>query len=477
MQAEDFMRYLGFILSIFILVGCKDDTTTKSDFAFLGGEIINPNNDYVVVYNANSILDTLKLDQNNRFLYKIENLNPGIYFFKHNPENQIVVIEPNDSLIFRLNTMEFDESLVFTGKGSKKNNYLINLFLENEDNNTELLDFCELKPDEFEALTDSIRNKQLENLNSFIAKTNSSNFFNEIAEAKINYNYYANKEIYPFAYYGEKEIKNLKSLPKDFYSYRKDVNYNDESLRAFFQYYRFLETHFSNIALNQYFEHTHDSVFSKKSLHYNLDKLALIDSLVTNDSIKNDLLKYTAGPFIYNSKSNASTKALLSDFRTRCTNKKDLERMERLASSVMQLEPGTKLPSVMVVNSEDETVDLLSLIKSPTVIYFWSYNIKSHFKDSHRKIKELKVKYPELNYIAINVNDDKHDLWRRSLKQYKFPVKNEYKLVDSEKARKDLVINSINKVIILDKNAIIADPNANMFNTHFEELLLGLLNK
>ena len=471
------MRYLGFILSLFLLVGCLDDTTNKPDFAYLGGEIINPNTDYVVVYNANSVLDTLKLDQNNRFLYKVEDLKSGIYFFKHNPENQIVVLEPNDSIIFRLNTMEFDESLVFNGSGSKKNNYLINLFLENEKNNTELLDFCELKPKEFEAKTDSIRYGQLKRLNRYTDQLNSSNIFNEISEAQIYYNYYANKEIYPFAYYGEKEIKNLKSLPKDFYSYRKDVDYNNENLRSSFQYYRFLETHFNNIALNQFFEHTHDSVFNKKSLHYNLDKLALIDSLVTNDSIKNDLLKYTAGPFIYNSKSNSITKALLNDYKTRCTNNKDKKHMQRLASSVMQLEPGTKLPVVKVINSENETIDLNSVIKSPTVVYFWSYNSKSHFRDSHRKIKELKVKYPELNFLSININSDKHNMWKRSLKQYNFPVENEYQFVVPETAKKELVINRIQKVMILDSNAVIADSNANMFDTYFEELLLGLLNK
>ena len=471
------MKYLGFILSLFLFLGCKDETSKKDNFAYLGGEIINPNNDYVVIYNANSVLDTLKLDQNNRFLYKINNLESGIYFFKHNPENQVVVLEPNDSIIFRLNTMEFDESLVFNGRGSKKNNYLINLFLENEKNNTVLLDFCELTPEEFEAKTDSIRNKQLKKLNIFTERLNSSYLFNDIAEAKINYNYYANKEIYPFAYYGEKEIKNLKSLPKDFYSFRKDVDYNNEHLRSFFQYYRFLETHFNNIALNQFFEHTHDSIFNKKSLHYNLDKLALIDSLVTNDSIKNDLLKYTAGPFIYNSKSNSDTKALLNDYQTRCTNIRDKEDMQRLASSVMQLESGTKLPTVKVINSKNETINLASVIKNPTVVYFWSYNSKSHFRDSHRKIKELKAKYPEFNFLSVNLNNDKHNMWKRSLKQYNFPVENEYQFVDPEMAKKELVINRIQKVMIIDGNANIVDSNANMFDTYFEELLLGLLNK
>ena len=471
------MRYFSYLLILFILFGCKENTTEEFSYSYLGGEIINPNNDYVVISNFKGTIDTIKLDTENRFLYKIENLQPGLYFFKHNPENQVIVLEPNDSIMFRLNTMDFDESLVYTGKGSKKNNYLIDLFLENELNNSNLLDFCELTPNEFERKTDSIRSRQLKKLDIITERLTGSSLFKEIAEAKINYNYYANKEIYPFAYYGEKEIKNLKTLPEDFYSYRENVDYNNFNLRSFFQYYRFLETHFNNIALNQYFEHTKDSMFDRKSLHYNLDKLALIDSLVQHDSIKNDLLKYTAAPYIYKSKSNFNTKSLLNDYMTRCTNEVDKKMMQKLAMSVMQLEPGTKLPHVAVMNSDNKTVELSTIIKRPTIVYFWSYNIKSHFKDSHRKINELKRKYPEMNFIAININNDKHDMWQRSLKQYNFPVQNEYQFIDPPKARKDLVINSINKVMILDRNGIIADPNANMFSMRFEELLLGLLNK
>ena len=471
------MRYLTVFLAFILLLGCEIDSKEMPSFAFLGGEIINPNNDYVVISNNLGVIDTVKLDKENRFVYRIDSLKSGVYFFKHNPENQVVILEPKDSVMFRLNTMDFDESLVFTGKGSKKNNFLVNVFLENERNNWKLLDYCEDTPEEFEIKTDSIRKSQLKRLDEFTERLGESSMFHNIAEAKINYNYYANKEIYPFAYYGEKEIKNLKLLPEGFYEYRKNINYNDFELRSFFQYYRFLETHFNNIALNQFFEHTKDSMFSKTSLHYNLDKLALIDSLIQHDSIKNDMLKYTAAPFIYNSKSNYNTKVLLSDYETRCTNNKDIKRMKKLAMSVMQLEPGTKMPKVKVINSHNHVQELNRIINKPTVVYFWSYNIRSHFKDSHRKINELKQKYPELNFIAININNDEHNMWKRSLKQYNFPIKDEYQFIDPMKARKDLVINSINKVMILDKNGVIADPNANMFSTNFEELLLGLINK
>ena len=51
-----------------------------------------------------------------------------------------------------------------------------------------------------------------------------------------------------------------------------------------------------------------------------------------------------------------------------------------------------------------KTLQLHSLINKPTVIHFWSREYKSHFKESHIKIKELKDKYPEINFISINVD-------------------------------------------------------------------------
>ena len=57
---------------------------------------------------------------------KFKNLKGGLYTFKHGVEFQYIFLQPNDSLLLRLNTWDFDESLVFSGKGAEKNNLLIN---------------------------------------------------------------------------------------------------------------------------------------------------------------------------------------------------------------------------------------------------------------------------------------------------------------------------------------------------------------
>ena len=131
---KGFMKlYIGILLIAFTLIGCKKDNNSSQDnYAYIGGQIINPKNNFVVITKSETTLDTIILDGNNRFLFKINDLEQGLYTFRHGDEFQMILLEPSDSIIFRLNTLDFDESLVYTGKGDKKNNYFINEFLQNE---------------------------------------------------------------------------------------------------------------------------------------------------------------------------------------------------------------------------------------------------------------------------------------------------------------------------------------------------------
>ena len=118
-------------LTLIVLASCN---TTKNDdnATYFGGKIINPKSKYVTLFSMEKIIDTLFLDKNNSFLGKLENLNEGLYYFIHGNENQYIYLEPKDSLMLRLNTWDFDESLVFAGKGAERNNILIDCFLEEE---------------------------------------------------------------------------------------------------------------------------------------------------------------------------------------------------------------------------------------------------------------------------------------------------------------------------------------------------------
>ena len=125
------MRHLLFGIFTILLIGCESNDK-QAHITCFGGEIINPKSNYVLFLKDDQVLDTLILDKKNQFLKTIENAEEGLYTFKHGTEFQYLYLEPRDSILVRLNTWDFDESLVFSGKGSSKNEFLINLFLQNE---------------------------------------------------------------------------------------------------------------------------------------------------------------------------------------------------------------------------------------------------------------------------------------------------------------------------------------------------------
>ena len=103
---------------ILIIASCN---TAKKDNStvYFAGEIVNPTNDQILLFKGDMVIDSAKLDGENRFAFQLNSLDEGLYHFYHAPEEQYVYIEKGDSLQIRLNTVDFDESLVFSGSNFK----------------------------------------------------------------------------------------------------------------------------------------------------------------------------------------------------------------------------------------------------------------------------------------------------------------------------------------------------------------------
>ncbi len=466
-------------LTMSILLGCKNISNGEGDYAYFGGEIINPSNNYVILNSPNEKSDTLYLDENNRFLKKLTPLQSGLYSFWHGGEYQLVLLEPNDSILLRLNTIDFDESLVFSGEGARKNNFLIASFLDNELDNKKFMHMMwNMDPTLFEQALDSNRNEKLAELSDFISRNEYSDFFKTIANTSINYDYYFNKELYPFGYYGYNNLIHFKDLPEHFYDYRNDVDYNNEDLLGVIPYTKFLFWHFNNLALAKYYKTaTHNVVFDKRSVSYNLEKLHLMDSLITNETVKNYLLKNTTRDFIFLNEDGSEMKEVLNSFLDKSSNENDKTTIKELVNSVNNLKSGNALPNIKLLNYNEKEIEITSLITQPTVIYFWSSNLPLLLRNSHYKVKTLKSKFPEVNFIAININDDDKSHWKKTIGQYNIDTSNEYQFLEPIESMKLLAINSVNKSILVDKDAKIINSNAMIITSEFEEELARVVNK
>lgn len=125
------LKMLFCILFVCSLTACKKESS-KSNDTYFGGLIVNPTSDYVVLLKRDVVIDTFYLDNKNKFGGKLVDAEKGLYVFKHPPENQILYLEPGDSTLLLLNTLEFDESLTFSGSGAAKSNFLNKMYLLNQ---------------------------------------------------------------------------------------------------------------------------------------------------------------------------------------------------------------------------------------------------------------------------------------------------------------------------------------------------------
>ena len=95
-----FLPFSFIILST--LTSCKKVFSEDNYVAYFGGEILNPQEKFVLFLKDDEIIDTIYLDKNNRFMHKFDSLAPGLYTFKHNPEYQYVYFDKNDILMVKV---------------------------------------------------------------------------------------------------------------------------------------------------------------------------------------------------------------------------------------------------------------------------------------------------------------------------------------------------------------------------------------
>lgn len=451
-------------------MGCQTNPKEKKA-VFVGGNIINPSNNYVILYDTQNNIDTLYLNDKNRFSHYFTTFKPGIHSFVHGGKHQSILLEENDSIMMHINTLDFDESIVYNGIGAKKNNYLINLLLklEKEDYSTNL-SFSQ-SPEDYQRSVETYISKNSDDLESFLKINPNSELFEKVAISSIKYHYFTRKELYPFRHFGVNNLSNFKKLPSNFYDFRTEIVYNDIDLKDFYPYYNFLFPHINNLALEQLTTTNSDFILEDHKLDYTSRKLELIDSLVTNTMIKNNLLKYTTRNFISNSKSIDQSYILYQSFLDKNTNEKDKKYIKDLFKNAQGLQPGYPLPDIEVINHKSETQNINTIIDKTTVIYFWDNASRYHFENSHIRVKTLQEKFPNIDFVSININSMHTYAWKNMIFGNQFKINNEYRFADPSYAKKRLAINYIKKVLVVDSEGVILNATADLFDPSFELVL------
>lgn len=457
------------LLSTIIALVLSCSSTKKesnSDTVLFAGEIVNPTTNQVVLYKGREKIDSAQLDDKNRFKFTLTSIENGLYNFSHSPEYQYVYLEKGDSLMARLNTIYFDESLIFSGSNEDLNNFLLDLFLATEEEEASMFaKFYELEPVDFIAKIESLKNEKMERLNELKTEVNMSLDGYQFLTEDIEYTYNRYKEIYPFQHKRKTFEENMHNLPINFYSYRQHLNYNNQHLTYLRPYYDFMKAHFGN--LSYMFckkECDPNALGTSKQLHFNRHKLNLIDSLVVEKELRDNLFRNVAVDYLLKKQDSPENAELfINEFKKVSKNNIHFEEIDNLYQGIINLQPFKTIPNLSVVSFDNKTTTLPEIAKNKKVLfYFWSGNNKNQYQDIFNRVSVLQEKRPDHEFVGINLKTD-IDEWRTILKSLGVDYKTQYHTDNFKKLTETLVLDKMNKAIITD-NALIIDGFSNIYH-------------
>lgn len=452
---------------IVLFVGCapsKKDSDSQT--ILFAGEIVNPTSNQVILFKGREKIDSAQLDEKNRFKFTLSSIENGLYNFNHTPEFQYVYLEKGDSLMVRLNTIYFDESLVFSGSNEELNNFLLELFLSAEEEDSAMYsEYYELEPADFIQKIESLKNDKIQSLEELSAEVDMSEEGYEFLNQGIDYTYNRYKEIYPFQHKRKTTEENMHNLPKDFYAYRNDLNYNNHNLTYLRPYYDFMKAHFGNLSYMSCKNRCDsEDMGNSKQLHFNKHKLHLIDSLVVEKELRDNLFRNVAVDYLLKKQDSPENNELfINEFKNVSKNNMHIEEIEHLYQGILNLQPLKTIPNLTVVSHEDESFTLPEIAKDKKVLfYFWSGNNKKQYQDIFKRVAELQEKKPDHELIGINIKTDVNE-WKAILNGISVDPKTQYHTDNFKELMETLVLDKMNKAIITD-NALIVDGFSSIYN-------------
>lgn len=459
-----------------LAISCGNSGLELKDYAYLGGEIVNPTTDHVVIKRNGKLVDTINLDKNNRFSYKIDKAEKGLYIIQHKPEVQNIYISPGDSLLLRVNTLAFDESLHFSGRGNERNNFMSEMFLQDENNSQLLLSFHRYTPDVFLKKADSIKQERMANLERASQKKKFSPEFHELARDIIFYENSDLKERYTYLvnkYY--KEYSRL--FPANFHDYRNQIDFNFIALQCSPGYKRLLENYLINHSLAWCSTSQLDQAdcYSLTNVENVKARLRKAGELVTEPTIREFLLEKIAVRGIVMAKSRKDIIAILQELKAQNLSEGKLEEMRQLGSIQLAYLPGTSLSGISLVNMAGELKTMEEIVERPTVIFLWSVYNEGH-QEEHELINQYRKKYPEVDFIGVNLDLSEEPAWRVAVRQHRYNPATEYQLSTS-RVKKEFLSYFLDKMLFLNSSGEVVFGDIYIKSPEFENRIVEVLSQ
>lgn len=455
---------LNLILLIATTVFISCDSTPKSTATYFGGKIINPKSNFVVLFSMDKVIDTMYLGKDNKFIGKLKNANEGLYYFMHGDENQYIYLEPQDSLMLRLNTWDFDESIVFAGKGAERNNILIDCFFEEEKDNKLFYRLNKLEPNEFHLKIDSLISLKKQTYQEYVLNhPDETDGFNHVLKVALTFPIYARIERYPIAHVKYNNKTDFHTFSPSFYNHRKSVNTSNDSLMYYPPYSKYVR----NFLYNTTYTLGHKPMTNEYSSDFTIDLLKTIDKNIKSKASKNAFLKQTViGHFFKKSSCTANNDAFNAYFDI-STSKKDKAQVRQLLADSKALHKGQKIKDFIVHDLNNGIQSIRDLTKNKnSLLFFWNPEYVSPMYIASR-INYLSSKFPEIQFIQIKIDGNMND------RIHKLDIKNQFFITQKSEAN-EFLTSKMPRSILINKKGIITNGFASITSKKLSSELKNL---
>tara|TARA_B100000941_G_C28478220_1_gene540561 strand:- start:209 stop:1594 length:1386 start_codon:yes stop_codon:yes gene_type:complete len=449
---------------IFISILCSCDNFYKDKSIFIGGNIINPSSKFVLLYKNEEMIDTIFLDQENKFSERFFDLSPGVYKLEHPPKNESIFIEHGDSIWTRVNTADFNASISFSGIGSGKNNYLIKNKNQIRDEISFLSSKYSLDPLFFSNIIDSLLDIKNQNWKKFDSLSKLSLLGKKITQSSYIYPYANRKE----RYYLIRGGSNIIQDKSKFLNFRKKLNYEEDELYSFEPYIKYLLSYINNIVINS--DKNYSKTMSETS--FNLNRLKVVDSTINSKKLRSTLFRSIAYEELINFKNHKNHKKFI-DFFSKFQNGSEnhINEIKSLYNSISLMQKGEKLPTIELEDTNFNKIKSnLIFDNKPTVIYFWSQTQMNYFKNTYKVVSRFKKKYPNYRYIGICIQPF-NSLVLNFQRDSGILSEDQYAMINFENGSKKWVLTLLNKGLIVDENQVIKEGFGVFTSNNFESIL------
>ena len=433
------------ITIIIIFISCKNEKL--KDYVILSGKIENPNSDSILIFNRNQdLVKIIKLQKDNTFKDTLD-VTEGYYSLSDGKESTQIYLKPKFDLNLSINTKEFDESIVYNGKGANENNYLAKKFLLEESFGKLRYYgyYAKLSEKEFLKLTDSLYNVQMKMLYSFPNLDKDFIFIESKSLEFVKMDKYSNFETMKRFVTGNKDFKVSENYPDPF----KDIDLSNEKL-LISPYYLFYVRSYLRKILNKNFNKNSDA-------DYILQYVKTIKKEIKNDKIKEELIyNYGKQNLNYTNKLDS----VYNLIKYSLTKEKYLKTIKEKYEKLKRIEKGAVSPTFELKDINGNIVSLRQLKGKLVYIDIWATWCMPCIKEipSLKKL-EKHFKGKDIQFVSICKSDTKKR-WKEMVEQKKLGGIQLFAEDNNLQFFKDYSVEGIPRFILIDKEGKIIDANA-----------------